>query len=446
MGASMVRRSIGSVLVAGTAVATVTLMAVDAQAGGFAVREQSTVFQGSSFAGAAAGGAPSSMFWNPATITQTPGLVTEWDAALIIPRAEQAATAGFALGTLTQNTKDNTAAWSFAPSGYATWQVLPTIWLGLSVNSPFGLGTNFQNTWPGRDYALTSTLRTYNAAPTIAWQVNEWLSVGAGVQVQYASADLNLGLPGLTLPSLNLHGTGWGYGFTAGATVTLSPNTRIGLGWRSFIDQDIKGNLATPPGLAATTPGPISTTVKLPDVVSLGIRHRVNEQWTLLATAEWTNWSRIGTSNVNQDNGLQAVLGGQALVLPFQFRDGWFVSGGFEYTQGGPWTLRAGGAYEQSPITDSVRIPLLPDNDRVWGSLGISYVIFPGATLDLAYTHIWVRDTHIDISAASGNPWFTSFSGLLGTYIGDVNSSVDIISFGLRWQWSQPPAAVVTKG
>src|SRR5262252_366192 len=48
-----------------------------AWAGGFAVPEQSAYFLGTSFAGAAAGGDISSMFWNPAALATVPGMQIE---------------------------------------------------------------------------------------------------------------------------------------------------------------------------------------------------------------------------------------------------------------------------------------------------------------------------------------------------------------------------------
>jgi long-chain fatty acid transport protein len=47
------------------------LTAGEASAGGLADREQSTTFQGTSFAGDAAGGALSSTFWIPAALSES---------------------------------------------------------------------------------------------------------------------------------------------------------------------------------------------------------------------------------------------------------------------------------------------------------------------------------------------------------------------------------------
>ncbi len=79
-GLVMLFRGLKAVLLACGGVGALIATTADANAGGFAVREQSAYGQGSSFAGVAAGGSLSSMFWNPATMTQVPGLQSEFGA------------------------------------------------------------------------------------------------------------------------------------------------------------------------------------------------------------------------------------------------------------------------------------------------------------------------------------------------------------------------------
>jgi long-chain fatty acid transport protein len=415
-----------SAALAGAAIGILTIGVGDAFAGGFAIREESAYGQGSSFAGVAAGGALSSMFWNPATITQQPGINIEAVATGIFPHSTNTPGAGSALLFLggTGNTGDD----AFVPSGYASWQLNPHLWLGLSFNAPFGLSVSFPDLWAGRN----------NATPSIAVKINEWLSIGAGVQIMYGKADLNTGFLPVPGSHVNLNGDGWAYGFTAGVTVTPTPTTEIGLGWRSALDLGIDGALTTIPVVAPTVVLPASAKLRLPDIVTLGLRQKLAQDWTLLATVEWDNWSRIGTAPVTTPLGV-------VTTLPFQYQDGWFFSIGAEYAWDARTTLRAGVGYEISPITDHVRTPRLPDNDRIWLSAGLSYKMFEALTLDIGYSHIFVNDTPINITAASGNPWFAT-AGV--PYIGTVDSSVDIVSVGLRYRFNPPPPApvLVTKG
>jgi len=442
MGANTVRSGWAALLA--SAAVLIPMAAIEANAGAFGLREQSTVGQGDAFAGVAAGGALSSMFWNPATMTQTPGFGIEGNGTGILANADQHPLAGSTLLPLGFGGAGDWGSPALLLSGYSTWQINPNLWIGLSTNSPFGLSTSFPDSWAGRNYALGSSLMTYNATPSVAWRINEWLSVGLGVQLQYGRADVNLGLTPIPPTHVNLNGTGWGFGLTAGLTVTPGPNTTIGIGWRSGIDQKIDGSLNVGAPIPLSTPGAANTTLDLPDIVSVGIRHRFDDRWTVMGTAEWTNWSRIGTTVVNQAAGGPALIGGSPVALPFQFRDGWFYSVGAEYLLDAKTTLRGGVGYEISPITDRVRMPLLPDNDRIWFSVGASYKMLPNFIMDVGYSHIWVKDSNINISATSGNPWFSGVN-----YIGNASASINIYSVGFRYMFNTPPppvAPLMTRG
>ena len=306
----MSRRGRAGFLRAGTALGLLVIATAQASAGGFGIREQSAYGQGTSFAGIAAGGALSSMFWNPATMTQVPGIQSEIGCGRPPPLiAAHTPGLGSALRSIRRHDKYGRDG-AFVPASYLSYQFSPNLWLGLAINAPFGLSLNFLDRWAGRDFGAGPTnLHTYNATPSIAYRINDWISVGAGVQIQYATETVTRGLgqtPGLEAV---IKGNGWGYGFTAGATLTPTPTTTIGIGWRSFIDQKVDSTLSTSALLPGTTIGPVNTTVKAPDTVSLGIRQRLDPLWTVMATAEWSNWSRIGTSLWTTPSGPATING-----------------------------------------------------------------------------------------------------------------------------------------
>jgi long-chain fatty acid transport protein len=419
---------------------------ITAHAGGFAIREQSAVGQGASFAGVAAGGAPSSSFWNPATITQTRGFAFETDASLIAGYANNSVSTA-TLSALGFGGTGNVAQAAVVPSGYASYQLTNDLWAGVAFNAPFGLSESFPDSFAGRAYGNSNTsLKTYNFNPMVAWRINDWISVGVGFQAQYAKVTYDVGIgpapPLIPQQTGILNGSGWGYGATAGATLTPGPNTQIGVGWRSAINQSISGTFLTtgtvpfvPPFTGVTTTGGVTTSLKLPDIVSLGVRQRLDQNWAVMATAEWTNWSRIGTSNILLKNGSQATLAGAAIAIPFQYRNGQFYSLGAEYIWTPATTLRAGVAYEISPIDDMVRIPALPDNDRVWISGGLSHKLTQAVTLDFAYSHAFVKSPTFNLSPGSGNPTFNG----VDTYIGTGSSHFDIFTVALRYAPNPTP-------
>jgi long-chain fatty acid transport protein len=440
-----------AVLLACSGITALIAATADANAGGLAVREQSAYGQGSSFAGIAAGGDLSGMFWNPAVMTQFAGIQSSATFTGILPYAANTPGAGSSFFGFLGGT-GNTADSALVPAAYYSYQLNPSLWLGMSVNSPFGLSVKFPDAWAGRNYAAgSSSLKTYNATPSIAYRINDMISIGLGVQIERARADFTSGLPingiGQGFPNslgnqFNVYGYGWGIGFTGGVTLTPTPTTTIGLGYRSAINQKINGTMTLPPGPAFTppgsTPGSVIATLNLPDIVSLGIRQRVNPQLILLGTVEWTNWSRIGTTAINQPNGAPSTIVGNAVTLPFQYKDGWFFSAGAEYQWSEQLMVRSGVGYEKSPITDQVRTPLLPDNDRLWLSAGATYKLTPKMSFDLAYSHIFVKSTSVNVVA--GNPWWDGVN-----YIGDVSSHVDIISVAMNYRWDNPAPAPESK-
>jgi long-chain fatty acid transport protein len=394
-------RSLKSVLLACSGVAVLLAASTAANAGGFALREQSAYGQGSSFAGIAAGGASlSSMFWNPATMTQFEGKTYEGDITGIFPKANQSYTASSlatAVPALFANAPGNSGEAAAVPASYSSWQLTDKLWIGMSVNSPFGLAVAFPTAWAGSGYGQNSSVKSINASPSVAYKINDWISVAAGVQIQWMSVGYNI-FTGAPFSTATLGGSGYGYGYTLGATLTPLAGTTIGIGYRSAINQKINGTL-----IGALVPnGSISTTINLPDQLSVGLRQRFLDRWTFLA--------------------------------------------GFEYAALPNLTLRTGIAFEKSPITDAVRTPRLPDNDRIWYSVGATYQApFKGLSFDLGYSYIDVKNTPINISAASGNPSLNA----TGTYIGSVQANVHIFSVAARYQWDAPErvtrTALITK-
>ncbi len=399
-----------------------------AHAGGFAVREQSTSAQGSSFAGSAAGFDLSSMYWNPAAVTTKSGVNSESHAALILGQSDLTATGG----SLTVvgdggSTSGNIGDPALAPSSYANYQ-FGRFYFGVSINSPFGLTTKPENNWRGKALGQTSELLTVNAAPTVGYEIMPGVSIAAGVQVQYIDARLTSvfsGVPGLSpLGALTVEADDWGFGFTAGVLIEPSSATKIGLGFRSSVSHTLEGRQTSNVGSST-----IDADVELPELVTLSVRQQVTDRLTFLGTAEWTNWSRVQSVDIKCVTAagacLSAGVGGTLSSLELNYDDGWFFAGGLEYAYRPDLLLRTGFAYEISPArSDTSRTVRIADNDRIWASIGATYNWNAHTALDFAYTHIFVKDGGIDQSTATGL-----------SLQGDVESSVDIISGSLKIKW-----------
>ncbi|MBM6579964.1 TonB-dependent receptor [Microvirga sp. BT689] len=397
-----------------------------AQAGGFAIREQSATAQGLSFAGAASGsGYLSSMFWNPAAITMMPGWQTDASLSLIVPRVDinpLPSVPTFALGGSGDIGQDALVA-----ASYNSYQINDMLWVGLSATSPYGLVTDPRDNWSGQVYSRSSRVFSVNVNPVVGVKLNDWFSVAVGPSLQYFDIKLKRAAgvaPGA--PSVILDGDDIGFGFTAGVTITPFAGTTIGLGYRSRIEHGLEGTVSIP---GPTGIIPISSDLSTPDQLTLGISHAFTPALTVHAGFEWTNWSILETPLVTGPGGVVVT------DLPLNYDDGYFYSLGFDYKLNDQLTLRAGLAYEESPIDTNIRSTRLPDNDRIWASVGASYQWNNKLSFDLAYTHIFTKETDIRIV-----PGHQDFEGL--PFLADVDASTDIVTVGLRYRWDDPVVAI----
>jgi long-chain fatty acid transport protein len=399
------------------AASTLAVGASVAQAGGLAVREQSTSAQGSSFAGSAAGYDLSSGFWNPAAFGIAGwGLTTESHAALIIPDAELtgALVGGPPCGGLACSADIGNLA--LVPASYAAYRFNKDLVLGLSINSPFGLVTKPDPfIWQGGPIAQTSKVFTANVSPTLSYQIAPGLFIGGGVQLEYAKLTLKFMDNGAdpTSTAVAEADDSLGVGYTAGILWQPSKSTSIGLGFRSAVIHDLEGTIVSP---GFPLQSNINLKLETPEIATLSVRQAIARNMRLLGTIEWTNWSRFDSIAINP--------------LPFSldgnWHDGWLYALGLEYDYNQKLTLRTGVAFEKSPIQNATeRLLPVPDSDRWWVSGGFTYKWSEKHTFDFAYTHIFFDDAPIDRFNLPGNRHF----------IGQADQSVDIVSVSMKTKW-----------
>jgi long-chain fatty acid transport protein len=418
-----------SALLATTAVAALLATASAASAGGFAIREQSAEYQGMSYAGNAAGDSLSSMFWNPAAAASRDGLNSESSYTIISPESKVTVTNVDTTGPLAPVAGLFNAASpqsgdvgppAFVGASYGSYQLTKNIFIGMGVNAPFGLKSDPTNEfYKGAVIARKTELATYNFNPTIAVRIAPGITIGAGAQIETAEGKFRFATGYPQGPTTIVEGNGWGFGGTAGVMIEASPTTRIGVGYRSQLDQDIDGHisLADPQG-GPPTVAPSKVTLKLPDVVTVSVDQVVSPVLRLSGTFEWSNWSRFTDLTVSG--------AGIPLSLPFNWSDGYFVSVGAEYDIYPTLTGRAGVGYEWSPIdSPEKRSPGIPDDNRVWLSGGFSWQFTPTTTIDFAYSHLFVDDsTFVRTIPLTAN-----------AVSGEVESKLDIVSVGVKTHW-----------
>jgi len=436
-----------------------------AQGAGFAIIENSAQGMGNAFAG---GGAvaedASTVYFNPASMTRLKNQF-QISGHAILPSFEftsQGATA--ATGAPIQgNTNIDGGTNAAVPNFYYVRKLKGPFSVGLSVNVPFGLKTEYDRTWVGRYQAVESEIKTININPAIGVKIDEHWSIGGGINVMYMDATLSsavdfrsgcLGVAQAAAAAGNLATAGalgaacagpadttldgfaenkadnWGFGFNAGVMYELSDATRFSLAFRSRVKQKLDGNVtfslpnnAVIQGLFASSfpRDGISADVTLPDTLSFSGYHRLNQKFALMGDATWTRWSAVQRLVIAFDT--PTALRAPATVEELRWDDTWRLGIGLNYYHNDRWTFRLGTAYDESPVSSTTfATARLPDADRVWTSVGASYAFNDRMKFDVGYSHLFVDDSRINRVGSQGD-----------TLTGNFDNDADIFSLQFNY-------------
>lgn len=382
---------------------------------GFALVEQSGDYIGNSLAGVAAEtDDPSAMFFNPAAIAAQEEQEVVLGAHAIVPSFEFSNEASTPVGG---GDGGDAGVTKLVPNFYYSRNVGEKIGLGLGVNVPFGLVTEYDSTWIGRYAAIKTDLETLNINPAIGIKLGEKLLAGAGVNAMYAEAELTRAMPtpvGDT--EVKMTGDDWGYGYNLGLTYIVQRGTSVGVSYRSKVEQELEGNL----DYGGVMPKEdVSADLELPASAAVGVRHSIGDWATVMLGATWTEWSSFDELAVKNKSGELRSYTDE------NWEDTMRYSLGLNYYIDPDWELRCGLAYDEGPIKDQKnRTPRIPDADRIWTSAGFGYQVYESLSLDFGYTHIMIHDADVDYV-------YDPSSG--ATINGEYKGDVDIFSLQLNW-------------
>jgi len=377
-----------------------------AQGAGFALIEQNASGLGNAYAGqAAAAEDASTVFFNPAGLTRVEGRQAVVAGHLVAPSAKLSVDPASTLAAYGNGGDAGLTA--FVPNFYFAMDLRPQVKFGIGVNAPFGLATEYRAPWAGQTQAVKSDLKTYNINPSLAWEVNDRLSLGIGLNWQRIEAELTQGTNGTPTPPIaTMAGDDSNWGWNAGALWSPDGLTRLGLATRSRINHELAGTLA-PAGL------PILAAITLPETVSLSVFRPVGPAWDVLADITWTGWSSFKELRVRN-----ALNGATVSLVDESWKNAWRYSLGLNHHASSRITWRAGVAYDQSPVPDAAhRTSRIPDADRTWLALGLRYRLSPQSRFDFGYAHLFVKEAPINHTASG--------TQLIGTYDdhGDILSA-----------------------
>lgn len=236
----------------------------------------------------------SAMFWNPAGLTQIGGRHFGFANELLWPVAEYepASWNGENFSVTRQTSTANEFLTFDIPSGGVVYPLTDKLTVGFGAWAPFGLGAkwdlldtrSYNSQYPEFDFE--NDLKIVDIHPTVAYKINDMISVGAGVGLMYAnimiqqpifypnpylggnfySSTLGDSINVYTIggsrlresiedkggmePNVNhliadseLTGDGFGISANLGVMIKISDKLQIGLSGRYYGDVNIKGNI-----------------------------------------------------------------------------------------------------------------------------------------------------------------------------------------------------------
>ncbi len=420
-------------------------------ASGFAVTENSASAQGNSYAGAAAAAEDASTVWfNPAGMMKLDGNQIVVVGHFIKPDStftNQGSTHGDGTTEILGSNGNDAYPPAFVPNFYWVTAISEEMKFGLGINAPFGLVSDYDDTWVGRYHGVLSDLKVVDINPSLALQLNEKVSVGIGLNIMLVDVSLTSAIdfgavfnsPGTVDGFADLQGDNLdgiddlAYGLNIGLMYDITPKTTLGLAYRSEVDIDVTGTakFKVPPSAApilSAIPfqpsGGLKASITLPQSFSVSIAHDYGKL-KVLADVTWVGWSSFDELRIRYDD-----PGQPDTVTTEDWDDIFRYSIGVDLQYSDKVTLRTGMAYDETPMPSAERTtPRIPDNNRTWLSFGATYIINPEFTVDIGYSHIFVSDTRINNTVESSLPALEA--NLEGMY----ESSADILSAQLRWNY-----------
>ncbi|NOH00324.1 MAG: hypothetical protein HND52_20355 [Ignavibacteriae bacterium] len=380
----------------------------------------------------------SAVYFNPAGITQLNGTFISAGTTLILPQSKFTGIEGTSNPLLPAEQEYEMESQVFTPINfYLTQQITDKLYLGFSVNNPYGLGTKWEDTWVGRYIAVDTELRTFFFNLVAAYKVTENLSLSGGFV--YAMGDVKiirnmfLADPVTQQPKpdaqTNLEGDGTALGWTAGFFyISDDKKSSIGISVRSEVEFEFEGDavttpatldfnhpLAGPQSIPLPT-GAINATLTTPMTVTAGFATEIADQTTLTGDIQWTGWSSYDTLAVNfeeypADPANPAGPKARSAAAR-EYKNNYIFRLGFETELSKSFMLRGGILYDTNPVPDRLVEPTLPDSDRLGLNIGFGYMLTESLSIDVAYLFLkFVNRTISDSEIDAGYPVPVAFNG-----------------------------------
>jgi len=356
-------------------------MAGNAGAAGFRLAEQDAKANGMGNSFVAVADNAAAAWYNPAALTGLEGTNLSLGTVMVAPIMEHV-----------NNTNPVTIdrierVTHIPPHFYATHKFSQKIAVGLSVNAPFGLSTNWDKaTADTSKIATKSYIQAVYTNLNGAYKVNENLSVAGGAS--YVQLDATMNKMATATAEQTLKGDGTGVGYNAAAMYKHN-KWQFGANFRSKVRIDVDGKIDLP--IAGITNRDANTTITLPDMFQAGASYKYSDNWTFSGEADYTNWTTYRKLVIDYTNNANAAK--QSIDYK-NWMSVWAFRLGTEYKVSEAWKARAGIFYDMNPVKAKYFETRVPDADRLAFSVGGGYTK-GSLTVDASYMYLKFLERNI---------------------------------------------------
>ena len=239
---------------------------------------------------------------------------------------------------------------------------------GLSMVAPFGGGFDFGDDFVGRYVVEEITLQGLAVSPSLGYRINDKVSVGFGVSVLYTIFDMNIAInqSALGAPDGKVdidEATDVGYQPFVGLQWQLSDRATFGVIYRGEADVELDGDVTIDNLVLPLEPqSSIDITWDNPQLLEIGIRYKLNEEWSLTANADWEDWSAFSVTDFAIND---APTGPLFMQLDRNWKDTYKFGVGVFGERADGRHLAFGASYDTSPVDSADRTIDLPSDEQL---------------------------------------------------------------------------------
>lgn len=312
--------------------------------------------------------------------------------------------------------------------------------LGLMVHAPFGLKFNYGHHSLTRGHSTRAEMTSVNVLPSFALKIVDWLSFGAGLQMQYSKVVLArkafLAAPNAPLNFndwySHISGTDWTMGWTAGLFGQITKDWKLGLSYKSKMVSDIDGygKLHTLAGVEPIPRFQGSAKLYYPQIFTLSTSYDLTNRWTAYMDVIYTKWDIVKDITIST----YPMTGPTSDVIPLRWKNSWFASVGANYKWDDNWSFRGGYAFDKSPTRTSTHVVSIPDSNKHWVAVGATYNMASNLSLTLSYGHEFFKDGKVNLSQGSVPPGSVSTFNK-GDLVGKIKNRLDFVSAQFNYRF-----------